>query len=880
MSIFGPKLKILVNKVRTIIQMDLVTISSLGFISIAAVGYAIPLFKVYKLSQKLKDCSTLTSLSDLSIPKIHELVYQYKESMKISPSEGIQKTTLRAEDLFNEEQMALVANTNMHAIMSAPGVLSGLGVLGTFIGLAVAVTNFDSSNAEMISISIRTLLSGMGTAFYTSLLGMSLSITYIFFQKATFNQLGKNLLTLCSTLDKTFYISDLDVIRMESAEQTKIQNEGLLMQLRQSYADQAQSLKQWSGEVVNATQQSFKATMIEQQEKANKDNQEFSRQIISSFQSKLEEQTDYGKDQHAKLASAIHTITNELKNQSATILSEKTKDDDLLKQMIRISHEQAESFKQWSENIVNTTQQSFKATIIEQQEKVNKENQEINNQIISGFQNKLEKQAEYDKGQHTELVSAIQALTNEFKSQSANLLNEKTKEDDILKQMIQLNHEQAESFKQWSEKVVNASQQSFKATMIEQQEKVNKENQEISSQIISGFQDKLEKQAEYDKGQHTELVSAIQTLTNEFKSQSASLLNEKIREDELLRQMMQLSHEQAESSKHLRNELEEQTNHGKNQHAELVNAIKGMATEVKNQSSILSESNHQIMLNLQTKLEEQASRRDAMHTELMEAITFYDEEDNKSTIGNALQSLYEEAEKQSQALESFTTDLSNELNTSLGRTMNENIVPLIHDIEKTHLSLGQKLDSMSNQIQAPATEMVTRVTGDLKAAMVQMTEDFKEQISTDTVNQMTALANNLQKTSEILNLVPQTMEAMSDNIKKNFSNVQGLFGQIQNTIQDQQTQMIENSRNVSDELTIGMQIKFEEMMGTVKDTMSKLNEQHMGVMDTQSRSTREIERLLASFADSVQRMHISNQETSNSLVKRKHSANPVLLKNL
>jgi DNA repair exonuclease SbcCD ATPase subunit len=686
--------------------MDLITLTSLGIISLAAAGYSIPLYKVYRLSQKLKGCSTLSSLKDLSSTRINELVSVYQGKISIDTPKGNNKTTLKAEEFFNEEQMALVVNTNMHAIMSAPSILSGLGVLGTFVGLAVAVTNFDSSNAEMISTSIKNLLSGMGTAFYTSLLGMSLSIVYIFFQKATFNQLGKSLLKLCSALDSSFYISDLDVIRMENSEQTRLQNEGLLRQMRENSIDQSQSLKRWSDGMIAAIQQSFSKSMQELQDKTSKESTEFNRQFINYLQSKLDEQ-----------ASAISKESNQNK--------------DFLNELQQNHVEQLQSLKLWSEELITAFQQSFSKSILEQQDKASKEVAESNRQLVNCLQSKLDEQAS--------------AISNES-AQNKELLNE----------LQQNNIKQLESLKQWSENMIEASLDAFKTSMQELQNGVANDSQEFNRQFI---------------------------------------------------------------------------------------------------------------LSLQNKFEEQAERREAMHSELMKAITFYDEEDNESTIGNALQCIYEEAEKQSQALESFTTDLSNELNSSLGRTMNESIVPLIHDLERTHLALGNKLDNMTNQIQAPATEMVNRVTSDLKSAMIQMTSEFKEQISTDTVNKMMALAENLSKTSEILNLVPQTMEAMSDTIKKNFNSVQGLFGQIQNSIQDQQSQMIESSRNVSDELALGMQIKFEEMMGSVKETMTKLNEQHMGVMDTQSRSTREIERLLSSFADSVQRMHISNQETSNTLVK-------------
>ncbi|SHI05966.1 MotA/TolQ/ExbB proton channel family protein [Clostridium grantii] len=54
-----------------------------------------------------------------------------------------------------------------------PNIASSLGVLGTFIGIAIGLYNF---NANDIDSSVPQLLDGMKTAFYTSIAGMLASI--------------------------------------------------------------------------------------------------------------------------------------------------------------------------------------------------------------------------------------------------------------------------------------------------------------------------------------------------------------------------------------------------------------------------------------------------------------------------------------------------------------------------------------------------------------------------------------------------------------------------------------------------------------------------------------------------------------------------------
>jgi uncharacterized protein YacL len=54
-----------------------------------------------------------------------------------------------------------------------PTLLVSLGVLGTFIGIFIALLDFDTTD---ITASIPSLLDGMKTAFYTSIIGMLSSL--------------------------------------------------------------------------------------------------------------------------------------------------------------------------------------------------------------------------------------------------------------------------------------------------------------------------------------------------------------------------------------------------------------------------------------------------------------------------------------------------------------------------------------------------------------------------------------------------------------------------------------------------------------------------------------------------------------------------------
>lgn len=276
---------------------------------------------------------------------------------------------------------------------------------------------------------------------------------------------------------------------------------------------------------------------------------------------------------------------------------------------------------------------------------------------------------------------------------------------------------------------------------------------------------------------------------------------------------------------------------------------------------------------------------------IQEALTIQDEDGASITAGTMMLNLYEESEKQSQALESFTTDLSNELNASLGKTMDSSIVPLIIKLEKSHDVMNTKIEELSHNIQSPATDFVTTAVGELKTSMQTMANEFRDSISKQTITQIETLADNLTKAGELLNTLPKTMQLMADKVTESFNDVNKIVGVIQANVAQQQSDIIENTKIANDQLTNDFQEKFNEMAtlqqsvltkmseqmdATMRSVMTQLekavgglNEQQASLSDTHTRTTREIERLLQGFAQSVTNMHNANSESSEMLVSIK-----------
>ena len=80
------------------------------------------------------------------------------------------------ENYINKELIDKTAKkSNLNLV---PGVMTGLGILGTFVGLSLGLQNFNTGSSAEIADSIAPLMSGIKVAFHTSIFGMILSLVF------------------------------------------------------------------------------------------------------------------------------------------------------------------------------------------------------------------------------------------------------------------------------------------------------------------------------------------------------------------------------------------------------------------------------------------------------------------------------------------------------------------------------------------------------------------------------------------------------------------------------------------------------------------------------------------------------------------------------
>ncbi len=80
------------------------------------------------------------------------------------------------DDFINEDLVDSVMHRN--ELNQIPGMLTGLGILGTFIGLSIGLEHFNTGTTAQMTDSIEPLMKGIKVAFHTSIFGMVFSLTF------------------------------------------------------------------------------------------------------------------------------------------------------------------------------------------------------------------------------------------------------------------------------------------------------------------------------------------------------------------------------------------------------------------------------------------------------------------------------------------------------------------------------------------------------------------------------------------------------------------------------------------------------------------------------------------------------------------------------
>ncbi|MCR4896340.1 MAG: hypothetical protein K5891_06145, partial [Lachnospiraceae bacterium] len=160
----------------------LLTVSSVSFAKInhttreldAARSAMIRGYKEKGNQSTVVDSNNYTEL--FSDTELRRALYRYCVRLEKYKTRAGYSSKADIEDFINEDLIDRVGMNYFNSGIS--GAMTGLGILGTFLGLAIGLGSFQGNDIFTISDNVGPLLSGMKVAFHTSVYGIFFSLLF------------------------------------------------------------------------------------------------------------------------------------------------------------------------------------------------------------------------------------------------------------------------------------------------------------------------------------------------------------------------------------------------------------------------------------------------------------------------------------------------------------------------------------------------------------------------------------------------------------------------------------------------------------------------------------------------------------------------------
>jgi hypothetical protein len=253
------------------------TILFVIFFLVRGMWLRLKLGRLLRRLRKVKDVSADFSKIFLMDKTLAHLWREYRhtlhEQRAFNSQTGQQETvalraTVPAETFFNPQ--AIVDNRlRTEFFKHLPGICTGLGIIGTFLGLIQGLSAFKvSENAQEVRLSIDALLHGVFEAFLVSAAAIAIAMAITLIEKFLISSLYRRTEAVAHRLDGMFeagadseYLERLVRSSEDSASQAKILKDALVADLKEILSDltqqQIQASRAGSTQIADSLRTSF-----------------------------------------------------------------------------------------------------------------------------------------------------------------------------------------------------------------------------------------------------------------------------------------------------------------------------------------------------------------------------------------------------------------------------------------------------------------------------------------------------------------------------------------------------------------------------------------------------------------------------------------------
>lgn len=362
------------------------------------------------LDKKAKTDKDLLDASFTDDPVLSQAWLNYKQTLhdiqEVIDGESVRehsRATVPSE-IFFTESIVVDIPLKVDFYKHLPGIITGIGIIATFIGLLSGLLAFDpAGNPDKVQDSLDLLLNGVAEAFMASALAIFAAMVITFFEKSWLRKCYEQLQRLNTAIDNTFtadesgeeylakllkssqaneanarqlkdsLVNDLKTMMTNLVEENKRNQAAFASQLSDSYAQSSQSMATQIGESIKDSLQDPLEKIASSVQQVSGDQgsavQDLMTDVLTAFMSKLE--TTFGSQMTGMSEMMTQSVTAMREMQAGfsqlmtdmqtnSEVSTKTLETQMAKMMEDIHQKQNEMSTQMNEMVENLSAGSAK----------------------------------------------------------------------------------------------------------------------------------------------------------------------------------------------------------------------------------------------------------------------------------------------------------------------------------------------------------------------------------------------------------------------------------------------------------------------------------------------------------------------------------------
>ncbi|MBS0879819.1 anti-phage defense ZorAB system ZorA [Pantoea sp. JGM49] len=517
------------------------------------------------------------------------------------------RATAPSASFFSEQQLVDIP-LNTEFFKHLPGILTGVGIIGTFYGLMIGLSHFDPSTPEQVTSSVNNLLHDVLYAFLGSAVAIFASILVTWLEKLSIAKCYKYLEKFTAALDSLYdsgvgeeYLASLVKSSNESATQARHLKESLVTDLRDMLLHLAESQKVENERLAATLSTTYRES-----------GQQFAEHVSSAIENSLKSPLD-------KIAGAVQTASGDQSGMVQNMLQ-----DVLTAFMAKLDTTFGQQFTNLNEMMGQTvgaiqTMQTGFATLLQDMRQVSDDSRQGSAQLIEQLLSEMKTGQQAMQSGMNDMLTSLQASVARIGAEGEGAGERMAQQlEKMFADSEAREKAQAEHMAAFIEAIQNSLQQGQSATM----EKMATSVETLGEQLGSLF-------GLFDKGQQQ--ISATQQANQQSLHEQTQRVMSEV--DDQIKQLIETVASQHLGTTETLRQLAEQNNRQIQDMQNGADKMRQAAERFEHAGDRVSEANH-LTADVLNKAQSAGSSLSLATSELSSIVADY--RNNREAVGKSI----------------------------------------------------------------------------------------------------------------------------------------------------------------------------------------------------------------------------------------------------